>query len=112
MGKLSDRSGRHLRKIIAPENRHLIEPTDREICVFTLRIIREIYVVSDGTDIEDIQRVEGRSSVDHDRLSYILECVPQLLAIRARSDVRTKRAGLGDAPDFAVGLDVEDRQLR
>ena len=50
----------------------------------------------------------ARARIDHDRLADILQGVPNLLTVRARGDVGTKRAWLGNPPRLGVGLHLEN----
>jgi hypothetical protein len=59
-------------------------------------------VVGDWPGVERLQDVEGRAGIADHRLAHVLQCEPDLLAVRCCSDVGAEGARLLDVRDDLV----------
>ena len=99
-------------KVSVRNTLHLVEPTDGDIGKRAVGIVDDVDVVGNRPRIERFQDRERRTGIKHLRLARILQCEPDLLAVRRRRNIGAERAGLGDPPDNLVIGDRDHHGLR
>src|SRR2546421_11734884 len=109
MGEFADRNGGNLREVIRAERLDFIEAANRYISEGAVRVTNDIDVVGNRARIDRFQDGERRTRIEHHDLTDILEREPDLLAIRACSDIRTERALLlHPSRDLVIGNGDDD----
>src|SRR5712691_6601106 len=104
MRQLADLYRGDFAEIVGAEYLHLVHAADRDIGELAPRIAHDIDVVGDRTGIERLEQGKGRLRVEHLGLAGILQCEPDLSAVRGGGDIRAKGARLLYlSDDFVIG---------
>src|SRR5919107_4821935 len=96
MWQLANWNGCNFGEVISAEHLNFIESSDRDIGKSAIVIVSNINMIGNWSSVDRFQDRERRIGIKYHYLSNVLQCEPDLLSVRRRSNIRTEWAHLVD----------------